>query len=685
MQVRRYWVLMFVVLAISIFISRMSQSVFGQVTVEQLTTLELYQRTLDNLVGSQMREKINRTATGKQFWDALTSNEEWMHDLMDSGPISNPQLIIERLRFIWSKDQGLQNDRHSRTLATAVALEYGRRKWGADAAWNRYQFYRDSYKEQRLHQVYSTLETWEKRYLTGHPRHFHGESTSQRWLRDNVKLPIRGYQDACWRIAYRSFNVLGDSVQGAFYYTPFRGSFASFSQMTIFVGGVCGRLSGFGTAAAVANGIPASTMGEPGHCAYAIRISRGKWVPCYSLSWRRGMHISMYHSAFSELSLFDKIFQDKDRLRESQRLRFQARLLHKTSSDRAIALFQEALKVHPIHVGIWTEYGNFLKSTKSSSVKHWKSYHNALVVLLRDHPETLCRLLNQYAYPNLLGRMKAKDKVVLFGSFHKNIKAWGPARWDFEALLNRQLGAIKDHPDLRQRFITAIAVTHVDSAAYGRPALAWASSKVQSDQEQLKNLLASISKRFSDGGLRKPGRENVAIMAASLIAKAQKSNDIEAYEMVGKLLENVYGPYPEVKEPPVPGKLISQGAFIRYSGLTKKYDNGSRHYWLGSSRPGFIHANFGKNVWISLELRGVSEIAGIQLDRNVVHRGRDIPIAIDVSNDGETWTEVHVVRKNHEVNNIDLRGKDIRGRFVRLRHLGKSSIHLKNIRVFSDN
>lgn len=674
-----------IVLAVALStLSFSATQVWAQRDIEQLSTIELYRHSLESLIGEKKRQLITNTPAGKLFWNALTSNEQWLHDLLDSGPISNPQLVVERLQFIWTKDQDLQKDRHSRTMATAVALEYGRRNWSSNAAWNRYVFYRDSLNEKRLHQVYESLETWEKRYLAGHALNFHGEASSQRWLRDNVKLPIRGYQSVCWRIPYRSYNCLGDSVQGSFYYAPFRASFDTFSQMTIYVGGVCGRLSGFGAGAAVANGIPASTMGEPGHCAYTIRISRGNWVPCYSLNWRRGLHTSMYSNKFSELVLFDKIFEDKKRLQESQRLRFQARQLQKKSPQRSIELYQAALRAHPIHVEVWSEYANFLRSSNSTT-KQWQSYHQALIQLMIDYPETLSRLLQQQVYPNLLGKLSPEEKVVLFGGFHRKLKSWGPSRWDFEAFLNWQFKAIGNHPELKNRFVNAVAISHANSTAYGGPAITWVVSKVQGDPKKLEEILTAVVDHFSKEGFRDATRKNISRLAGRLMKDSKSRNDLECFYRVGELLEKSFGPYPKLKNPPFPGELVTQGAIVRYSGLTEKYDTGDGHYWLGSSREGFIFANWGKNVWISLEFKELATLNGIQLNRKVHRRNRDLPIAIDVSEDGQNWREVHVVRDKRDVNNIDLRGRQIEARFIRLRHLGKNSLQLKNIRVFGEN
>jgi len=192
----------------------------------------------------------------------------------------------------------------------------------------------------------------------------HGGRESQVWLRDNVKLPIQRYRSACWQVPYRGYNCFGDSVQTWKYYFPFEGSFPSFTEMTRFVGGVCGRLSGYGAAAAVANGIPATTMGEPGHCAYAVRLARGKWAPAYSLSWKRSVHVHQYGPSWQMLVLTDRMMSDEKAWRRAAVYRWQARL-HKPLC-RFIPPFR-----YRVYTGAWKTLPRFdaLKSAAAGSTR----------------------------------------------------------------------------------------------------------------------------------------------------------------------------------------------------------------------------------------------------------------------------------------------------------------------------
>ncbi len=287
----------------------------------------LQQYELLRCVGPAALDALASKPQGAAFLRRFLGDPRWLYMFLASGPLgSDPARDLDVLYRIWRRDPRCVSTRHEKTLAVAVALEYGRHGWPFERAWTRYVFYRDSRRQGRLHPIYDGLEAWEKRWLTGHGLSMHGGHASQVWLRDNVKLPAEGYRHACWQVAYRSYNCFGDSVQSWKYYFPFEGSFPSFTQMTRFVGGVCGRLSGYGAAAAVANGIPATTMGEPGHCAYAVRLARGKWTPAYSLSWKRSVHVNLYGRSWQMLVLTDRMMSEEPAWRRASIFRWQARL-----------------------------------------------------------------------------------------------------------------------------------------------------------------------------------------------------------------------------------------------------------------------------------------------------------------------------------------------------------------------
>ena len=210
----------------------------SKTAVERLSTKEEYAQKLClyeliRSVGPAHLAAMAKEKDGKAFLKTFLHDPEWVWMFLGSGPPgADPARDLRCLFHLWKNDHGCATNRDDKTLATAVALEYGRKNWPEDRARNRYLFYRDSQRARRLHPIYDSLATWEKRWLTGHSINMHGGEKSQLWLRDNVKLPVKGYIGACWQLHYRSFNYFGDTVRSWKYYYPFDGSFNSFTEMT---------------------------------------------------------------------------------------------------------------------------------------------------------------------------------------------------------------------------------------------------------------------------------------------------------------------------------------------------------------------------------------------------------------------------------------------------------------------
>ncbi len=289
---------------------------------------ELLFADLERRVGREAWRSLEAAEGGAEFLRELELHEDWLHDLMDSGPVRRADKVLTCLHRLWSEDPGLRRREVDREMATACALAMGMKDYNADTMAERYAYYRDSYAAGLLNACYEDLATWERRYLArGCQWGGMSSADSLEYLRDRISWPRKEYTGACWQAPYRSFNCLDDSVQGSAYYLPFHGAYQSFPEMVINVGGVCGALSNLGASAAMANGIPATTMGEPGHCAYAVKINDTTWQPSYSLSWKRGMHTSFHEGSWPGLMITEACFTDACTVESAGALDSQARTL----------------------------------------------------------------------------------------------------------------------------------------------------------------------------------------------------------------------------------------------------------------------------------------------------------------------------------------------------------------------
>jgi len=617
---------------------------------------------------------------GEAFLQVLRGNPVWLRMLLTSGPMVHPDLTLSHLASIWKQDAECSKNKDLQTLSVAVALEFGKHQWSKDQAWTRYAFYRGSQKLELLHPMYDQLEAWEKRYLTGHSLTMHGGDKSQVWLRDNVKLTAEGYRGACWQVSYRGFNDFDDSVQGPMYYYPFDGSFQSFSEMTRYVGGVCGRLSGYGAAAAVANGIPATTMGEPGHCAYTVRVARGKWAPAYSLSWKRGVHVQFYGGSFNLLVLTEAIFSNQKSMLQADEYLWWARVLSSSRPALARASFQLALKAQPINYEAWMAYGNWLNRQKGNTLSDWNEFHSGVIKSYVDYPEVAWILIKKYAYPHLLKDLSVAEKIRVMGLFHKSISEWGPNRWDFERALNDQLKLIGGERKDQFAFFRGVLNEHKDSPAYSGATLGWGQGYFNKSLDERKQFIV-IATRTLASESSEEGVSPLYGMASQLILDAEKNKDADTFALAGSMLKQIHHSKKKTTKAAFSGELLSEGAMVRTSG-TCRYDTPWKHYFLPSQKTGYFHTPRQENPWVELALKQFGEIRGVEVVNWTKFHGRAVPLKVEVSEDGKLWKEIALLKKAQAVWKIDLKGKNVRARYIRLTKQGHDFLHLNNVRVY---
>lgn len=646
-------------------------------------SIDLMRSEFFRLVGKDEVQSVARGDKGKEFLDLLFNDRAWLEMLLASGPLGDkPGRVLEMLYNLWSFDPDCARFISEKTLATAYALEYGRRDWPAEAAREHYLFFRDSKRAGKLHPSYDQLETWEKRYLAGlHYRNWYGKVESLQWLRDNVKLPIDQYRGACWQVPYRGHNIFGDSVQGSMYYYPFQGAFDSFALMARFVGAVCGRLSGYGSAAAIANGIPATTMGEPGHCAYAVRIKPDQWAAAYSLSWRRGVHFQMYGNKWSMLVLDNRNFREGYQHLRSQQHLWQARRFKQKEPELVNAAYALAIKAQPSNYPIWREYAQWRKSNRNN-ISDWSSFQkHMLAALAADYPEIAWTILENDVYPSALKQLDNSGRMAFMGKFHEAIDSWGPARWDFERALSKQLGYLDKSDESQFGFTRGLIHSHMESKSYLSALLAWGQQRYGKDADKRDTFFRLVMGAVRDNGA--DGNEGALLnMCSEAIRAAERNKDHEAFLAIGRIIDSVQPPLtPEQRK--LGQNLLSKGGMVRTSSVSQQYDKRSYLHWnLIGERPGFFHTEAEQDPWIEVTLPHFGLIERLDIVNRDSHRHRAVPLEIQVSADGESWEKVEVLKGADARWEVDLSGRRLRARYLRLQKRGRDFLHLQNVRVY---
>ena len=206
---------------------------------------------------------------GAAFLRDFTGDLTWLESFLinDQAPWAQ---ALENLRLLHANGRGMDVPLYRR-LATAMAMAAG--------TMNRYRMldrYHDMirvHKDGLLHASFDKLDTREMRWAVL----LSGTAADFQWTVDVTQVRLTEYLGTCHQIPYIDPNVYGYSVQGWGYTDPWIHHWGTGTGDRPFrvqrtVGGVCGTLSGFGAATSKAHGVMATTVGQPGHCAYVVRV-----------------------------------------------------------------------------------------------------------------------------------------------------------------------------------------------------------------------------------------------------------------------------------------------------------------------------------------------------------------------------------------------------------------------------
>lgn len=271
--------------------------------------------------------EVARRQGGVAFLADLLNSGDWLESFLVSGPADRAQ-ALENLRFLHRHATEMTSPVYQR-LATAMALNVGTNHSRYRLA-DRFAHIKRAHKEGLLHAGFDRLDVREMRravYLPGTARDY-------QFLLDDRQTTVGDYFGACWAVPYRDPNDYGYSVQGWGYCDPWRwfygaglGSRPLAAQRQC--GGVCGTLSEYGVAAATAHGVMATTVGQPGHCAYVVRAGE-VWGIGNDVSgpWSTGWGVPGWDGTGYTVAahLWEPVEADRERFLAATRLAWVARM-----------------------------------------------------------------------------------------------------------------------------------------------------------------------------------------------------------------------------------------------------------------------------------------------------------------------------------------------------------------------
>ncbi|WP_193213608.1 hypothetical protein [Luteolibacter marinus] len=642
---------------------------------------------LERALGDKEWKSLSTGGPRAAFFRELAKPDGLLDELMFSGPLpDDPAKMIRVAESLWKADARSMADRRELTTAAAVALTFGDGKWPEDQAAARYEYYRDSRKAGQLHPMFDTLETWEKRYVVSVSSNggWAGDDgwgeRSMEWLRDHVKLPAADYTKACWQAPYRLNNVFGDSIHGKNYYAPFKEMIHA--ERVREVGGVCGSLSHYGATAARSNGIPAITMGEPGHCAYAVRLGPGEWTPAYSLSWKRGLHTSLWGRTWTQLVLQDKVLAEKYASHRSDVHLWQARSLRDEDPDLAASAYRMAVEAQPLNQQAWLEIARWMKERRQPSPADWKAFHDQALAALADYPEAAWEVLAVFQ-PSVMPQVPADERIPFLLAFHDAIAARkGPVMWDFGKALDEQVKMLGGDHATELEFFEQVVAMQVRSETWLAPVVAWGRERFAKDPAGATECFNVLARGLAAGGGSSQAESLGKVLAPVILAAADTGN-VDAFQALSKLAGTTPAKVPTGE--PFPGELLSAGGLLKIS-TTSRWDDPSQHAAVLEASGGRFHTDKEVKPHAVVRLAKLGELSGIVLASTAsgYNSTREVPLKVSVSEDGQQWTEVFRTEKPGGPWRIPLEGKAPRVGYVKVeRDDDRSEVfHMNAIQVY---
>lgn len=641
---------------------------------------------------------------------AVTGNEQWMEDLVLSGVCVAPGRAMALLSAIGKEHPDMYKDDMVRRIATATAIEWSKSNYDFNKGLLRADYYIRHYQDKQLNVIFDKLPMNLRRMVCGcKGDNRAGEVPSLEWALMNVKLPEDQYPGSCWRNGYKLYNVFGSSIHGADYGMTFEGMYdGNHHQFTNEVGGVCGGLSHFGAFAALANGIPAMTMGEPGHCAFLVLI-RGKWTPAYSLGWEHGSHFTPWPNfhQFSSIHMMTELYSAEQREATYISDTYRALGIHfanRKQDKKAVAAFRAAVSAQPLSFSAWLAYADYLKEHHATDEKLWVQLNDEICLSLATrYPEMAAALLQGTVYPALQTCVKKPETLAeCVHLFWDSVTDFGPDRWhvdtfgeaqakllssDKTSLADPKSPLVTDFSTLQHLF--AIILTDVGSNNKYSPAIVeWAnerSAETPASGGNLQQVVTTLSTQVM--AQSSAGRANIGESGDALVRAAEKAKDVGAFQQLGKALADAKnrtnGSVPDYTVPA--DEFLSTGGLI-YTGKYDDKDDASRHWGVLEKCGGCIKTAALKDAWIGMKLKRdafVTTVVLITPDGSAAYDN----MQLQVSDSGEagSWADVgaNLGPNKDRVHVINLGEQGMKTKFMRvIRKGGSESFQLNAFHVY---
>lgn len=639
------------------------------------------------------------------FIDAFFGDRVWMEDFAWSGECADWAGAVLSLESLVYQDGGRWldgGDCTGRRFATALAIEHP----GKDEAWlaDVLDAYRATAHAKRLHKAALSQPVWQWRFAVKHttesstPHAVDGYSDQvaeqQRFVDMQMNAPLRKYAAAHRRIPYRTYNCLGEWVQKATYYEPWLASGEWIvRRYTPIIGGVCGEVSKYAAAFANSHGLPATTAGQPGHCAYVRRLPGGKWAIGNSADSPTDLHLNLFpgKAFFTSVQAFEGTFEgDREKRLDADRCLELAHLAESSGGpeESVAALYAAAMKAWPTHYNARRLCGEWIVRAARPLDEH-RAFADGSAAALKGWRQPLWDLLSPYfdrVAKERGGDALADELVRMMPTLRQGADRL-EEEGDFGRALAKWAKPLEKDAALKERIVAAALEAQRGTRDYFAQVLAWCADFMLGDRDRFDRLCALVS--VSGGG------KSNKIDFGGFILSASKTGSLaifrQAVEFAGKISprERKGNKYPEKD---FGGTIVSADALLRTSS-TCVYDDPSAYPFATDALPcsgNAFQTDWENSPWAMVTLAGECRVRGVLVvnkNPDADFRRRQVPIEVQISDDGKEWTTVMSDEKVRDEYRADLGGKPAVARHVRVRRAPgakKDYFNLNKIIVYGD-
>ncbi|MGC4015225.1 MAG: hypothetical protein QM755_12025 [Luteolibacter sp.] len=319
----------------------------------------------DKTTATDALATIAKTAGGKAFLSWLLNDGAalgyYLDDTFFAFAETDRTYGLQVWQKIWEKDPESHSGLWCR-VGAAFAVAYGKERIVTETAWDqkidrvldpmeRYEFYRASFQQGKLMPYFASAPAWELVY-TVHASYRSIEE--MKWAQQMLppdRFNPRGAGNMEYQIVkYRLYNYRDSIIHGSAYFDGKPNTLMTVADY----GSVCGGLSNAGISVANVFGLPAFTIGQPGHCAFVLKGSPSSWDGGNFVSgWKDSFdshQIKFFACAYSvNIKLLSRAW-NHPQFTESERLRRLANVKLCTGDNSgALANLDKASKLCPFH------------------------------------------------------------------------------------------------------------------------------------------------------------------------------------------------------------------------------------------------------------------------------------------------------------------------------------------------